>query len=95
MKRCCAFPGLTGMHRHALNRFLTRVAPLQRPSRYTSVICRGQASTAGEPRATAALLDKVHDKELLKVHGFIGGQWVPASDGTVMEVLNEQDKLRK
>lgn len=34
-----------------------------------------------------ALLDKIKDKDLLKVHGFIGGQWVSASDGTTMEVL--------
>jgi hypothetical protein len=50
------------------------------------IICRSQATKAGEPKATPALLDKMNDKELLKVQGFIGGQWVSASDGTTMDV---------
>ena len=73
------------MHRHTLNR-LTSLARFQAPQRCALIICRSQATKAGEPKATPALLDKMNDKELLKVQGFIGGQWVSASDGTTMDV---------
>ena len=73
------------MHRHALNR-VTSLARFQAPRRCVTIICRGQATQTGEPKATPALLEKMNDKDLLKVHGFIGGQWVAASDGTTMDV---------
>ncbi len=73
------------MHRHTVNR-LSSLARFQAPQRCALIICRSQATKAGEPKATPALLDKMNDKELLKVQGFIGGQWVSASDGTTMDV---------
>jgi len=73
------------MHRHTVNR-LSSLAQFQAPQRCALMICRSQATKAGEPKATPALLDKMNDKELLKVQGFIGGQWVSASDGTTMDV---------
>ncbi len=73
------------MHRHTVNR-LSSLARFQAPHRCALNVCRSQATKAGEPKATPALLDKMNDKELLKVQGFIGGQWVSASDGTTMDV---------
>ena len=73
------------MHRHTVNR-LSSLVRLQAPQRCALIVCRSQATKAGEPKATPALLDKMNDKELLKVQGFIGGQWVSASDGTIMDV---------
>ncbi|DBB06011.1 TPA: hypothetical protein ACH3X3_009992 [Trebouxia sp. C0006] len=75
------------MHRHTVNR-LSSLARFQAPHRCALNVCRSQATKAGEPKATPALLDKMNDKELLKVQGFIGGQWVSASDGTTMDVKN-------
>jgi len=75
------------MHRHALQRLLPGLLLVQAPQQCALIICRSQATKSGEPKATLALLEKMNDKDLLKVHGFIGGQWVSASDGTTMEVL--------
>ena len=77
---------LDSMHRRALNRLLPSLSRLQAPRQCGILICRGQATQAREPKASPALLEKMNDKELLKVHGFIGGQWVSASDGTTMDV---------
>ena len=73
------------MHRHTVNR-LSSLFRFQASQRCALIVCRSQATKAGEPKATPALLDKMNDKELLKVQGFIGGQWVSASDGTIMDV---------
>ena len=76
----------TGMHRHAISRLLPSVVRTQPARQFGLVAIRCQSTQTGEPKATPALLDKLKDKDLLKVHGFIGGQWVSASDGTIMEV---------
>lgn len=46
--------------------------------------CRAMAS--GQPQASKALLDNLKDKDLLKTSGFVGGQWVSASDGSTFDV---------
>ena len=73
------------MHRNALQRLIPSLSQLRPSGSYAVISCRGQASQA-EPKASQSLLDKMKDKDLLKVHGFIGGQWVGAGDGTTMEV---------
>ena len=78
------------MHRHAVNRLLSSLARTQPAVRQCTLVLTRCLATQGEPKATPALLDKLRDKDLLKVHGFIGGQWVSASDGTVMEVQFSQ-----
>ena len=75
------------MHRHAVSRLLPSIVRTQPARQFGLVAIRCQSTQTGEPKATPALLDKLTDKDLLKVHGFIGGQWVSASDGTVMEVI--------
>ena len=44
------------------------------------------ASSSGEPWVSEDLAAKMNDKELLKLHGFIGGEWVAASDSTTFDV---------
>ena len=73
------------MHRSAVQRLLPSLTRLQPSGYYAAVSCRSQATQA-EPKASQGLLDKMKDKNLLKVHGFIGGQWVGAADGSTMEV---------
>lgn len=73
------------MHRSVVQRLIPCLSRLQPSGNYAVISCRGQASQA-EPKASQSLLDKMKDKDLLKVHGFIGGQWVGAGDGTTMEV---------
>ena len=75
------------MHRRAGAQLWPSVCRLHVLRRNSITACRVLSAQSGEPKATPALLDKIKDKDLLKVHGFIGGQWVPASDGTTMEVL--------
>ena len=48
--------------------------------------CQCRAMTSGQPQASKAFLDRMKDKDLLKTSGFIGGQWVPASDGSTFDV---------
>eukprot|EP00891_Asterochloris_glomerata_P009047 jgi/Astpho2/9047/Aster-02706 len=43
---------------------------------------------SGQPQASKALLDNLKDKDLLKTSGFVGGQWVSASDGSTFDVQN-------
>lgn len=76
----------TSMQRQACVRLLPSVCRFRLLSPKDHCICRAFSGQSSEPKATPALLEKIKDKELLKVHGFIGGQWVPASDGTTMEV---------
>lgn len=68
-----------------MQRLLPSLGRLQPSGFYAVVSCRCQATQA-EPKASQSLLDKMKDKDLLKVHGFIGGQWVGAGDGSTMEV---------
>lgn len=75
-----------GMHRQACVRLSPSLSRGQILQQNGNLLCRAFAAQTGEPKATPALLDKMKDKELLKVHGFIGGQWVSASDGSTMEV---------
>ena len=75
------------MHRQAGVRLWPSVCRLHVVRTNANFSCRVFSAQTGEPKATPALLDKIKDKDLLKVHGFIGGQWVPASDGTTMEVI--------
>ena len=75
------------MQRQACMRVLPKLLRVRTPSLHANTTCRAFSAKTGEPKATPVLLDKMKDKDLLKVHGFIGGQWVSASDGTVMEVL--------
>ena len=75
------------MYRQASVRLWPSVCRLRVFRANANISCRVFSAQTGEPKATPALLDKIKDKDLLKVHGFIGGQWVSASDGTTMEVL--------
>ena len=77
----------SSMHRQAGVRLWPSVCRLRVVRTNANTSCRVFSAQTGEPKATPALLDKIKDKDLLKVHGFIGGQWVPASDGTIMEVF--------
>lgn len=36
--------------------------------------------------ASAELRDRVKDKDLIKLHGFVGGQWIEADDGKTVDV---------
>lgn len=74
------------MQLQACSRLWPGVCRLRRLRTNNHIVYRAFSAQSSEPKATPALLDKIKDKELLKVHGFIGGQWVSASDGTTMEV---------
>ena len=76
----------SSMHRQACVRLLPSLSRVRTFQQSDNLFCRAFAAQTGEPKVTPALLDKIKDKELLKVHGFIGGQWVSASDGSTMEV---------
>ena len=78
------------MHRQACSRLLYSLPRDRLTLRSAPIVCRSFSAQGGEPKATPALLDKIKDKELLKVLGFIGGQWVAASDGSTMEVHAHQ-----
>ena len=77
---------ISSMNRQAGVRLWPSVCRLRVLRTNGNITCRVFSAQSGEPKATPALLDKIKDKELLKVHGFIGGQWISASDGTTMEV---------
>lgn len=76
----------SSMQLQACSRLWPGVCRLRLLRNNNYIVCRAFSAKSSEPKATPALLDKIKDKELLKVHGFIGGQWVSASDGTTMEV---------
>ena len=44
--------------------------------------------------ASESLLSRLKDKSLLKVQGFIKGEWVDASDGSTFEVTTRLNALR-
>jgi hypothetical protein len=47
----------------------------------TAGSARGDSHSAAEE-----LLNKIHDKDLVKTLGFINGEWVSASDGSTIPV---------
>ena len=41
---------------------------------------------SSDPWVSEELVAKMNDKGVLKVHGFIGGEWLPATDGSTFNV---------
>lgn len=83
---------MAGLHRLSLTLSLHRQMMLSSISRLQQFVgTQAFHVTAGSARgdthsAAEELLNKVHDKDLVKTLGFINGEWVSASDGSTIPV---------
>ena len=83
---------MAGLHRLSFALSLHRQVMLSSISRLQQFVgTQAFHVTAGSARgdthsAAEELLNKVHDKDLVKTLGFVNGEWISASDGSTIAV---------